>query len=89
MRLLFVLFAFTTVSVFAATHSNSQAPLEESDAFHNSPYGPVENMPQERQEEAPQWITPDTKQLKEEVPAERVNEWRENNKSSQSMGEEP
>lgn len=90
MRLFFFLCAFISFQALANTnHSSTKTPpLNESDVFHNSPFGLSEDMPQERQEEAPEWITPQAQRLEETKPNERVNEWRQQSVPPTNAGEE-
>lgn len=91
MKILFLIFSLTISSAFANTNASSP-PLQESDAFHNSAFGATqaselqqqeEQQIQERQEEAPIWITPEVPQ-KEETKSNRVNEWQDQSERAKS-----
>lgn len=91
MRILFLIFSLTISSAFANTNASSP-PLNESDAFHNSAFGAPqaselqqqeEAIIQQREEEAPVWMTPQAPQ-KEQIDSNRVNEWQDQSERAKS-----
>lgn len=91
MRLLFLILALSTTTVLATTNASSP-PLNESDAFHNSAFGasqgevpPSIQQEMQKQEEAPEWITPQMP-LQEETDSNRVNQWQDQSQRAKTEG---